>query len=550
MGDGVHAESPHPEGFGECPAAKHHIRLLMAQPFSDDGIVMRTATAGQAVPAGRVAAPGRRLPLPLWWGLLFCASILLYWPGLRGGYFSDDLLFFFYSPPAHWWDYFATRGAAAQAYRPLEAIILSAVQHRFGFDTVPIHLLSLAAHAAMACALIAAARRLGLRTVEAVLACGFVLLAQVGAPAVLGNDTLSQSASAMLGSWSALLLSAACLERKKPGVLKVKLKWILWSVGLYAASLFFKETALGYLMVALVLISGIALEERAWAGRLRSAVVLALPYAGVTLLYWLARLHAGGATTQSGSYRIHIGLNLARNLAQFGFAAFGPVSTVNAAVAMAVHSIPDLMFGALGWVLVVAVMAVGVWVSGQRALCVWLLVLAVACLFPAFLLTHVSELYLYNAIPFLALVFGIAFGSIWYLDTRGKAAVLVCAALLMSGEIYADRQKAEMMLMNGERAGLIYSGLQPYLRGLPRDGEIVLVNPPARAPEYSVFLLKGFDVVDLGNLRIGPIFGRPDVRVELVDESQIAELPPRENRVLLGLNSAGGVEPYSGHQTQ
>jgi hypothetical protein len=511
---------------------------------------MRTAPVGEALAAGRVAAPRRRLPLLLWWVLLFCASILLYWPGLRGGYFSDDLLFFFYSPPAHWWDYFATRGAAAQAYRPLEAIILTVLQQRFGFDTVPIHLLSLAAHAGLACALIAAARRLGLRTAETVLACGFMLLAQVGAPAVLGNDTLSQSASAMLGSWSALFLGAVWLERKKPGLPRIRREWILWSVSLYATSLFFKETALGYLMVALVLIAGIALEERAWAGRLRTAIALAFPYGGVTLLYWLARLHAGGATTQSGSYRIHIGLNVLRNLAEFGLAAFGPVSTVNGAVAMAVHSIPDLLFAALGWVLVVVVMAIGVWISGRRALCAWLLVLAVASLFPAYLLTHVSELYLYNAIPLLALFFGLAFGSIWYLDARGKAAVLVCAGLLTTGEVYADRQKAEMMTMNGQSAALIYSGLQPYVRALPRNGEIVLVNPPGRAPEYSVFLLKGFDVVDLGNLRIGPIFGRPDVRVELVDESQIAGLPQRENRVLLGLSPAGGVEPYPAHEIQ
>jgi hypothetical protein len=512
---------------------------------------MRTAALDDAVPAPRrISAANGRVPLRWCWAAFFCLSISLYWPGLRGSYFSDDLLFFFYSAPRHWWDYFATRGAAAQAYRPLEAIILTAIQQRFWFNSLPVHLLSLAAHAGLACAVVSAARRLGFRAFETGLACGFMLLAQVGAPAVLGNDTLSQSASALLGSWSALLLAEVWIERKARPEGRISRKWVWWSVGLYAASLFFKETALGYLAVTLLLIAGMALEERTWARRLRMALVLGLPYAGVTLVYWLARLHAGGATTQSGSYRIHIGLNVLRNLAEFGLAAFGPVSTVNGAVALAIRSIPDLAFEALGWVLVMAVMAVGIWMSGRRALCVWLLVLAVASLFPAYLLTHVSELYLYNAIPLVALVFGIAFGSVWYLDTRGKVAVLICAGLLMAGEISADRQKAELMAMNGRKAGLIYSGLQPYLRTAPRNGEIVLVNPPDREPEYSVFLLKGFDVVDLGNLRIGPIFGRPDVRVEVMEEARVAELPRRDNQVLLGLSPEGGVEPYTAHERQ
>jgi hypothetical protein len=512
---------------------------------------MRTATVRTAVAAeGHASAPGRRVPLSLCWGLLFCASLVLYWPGLRGGYFSDDLLFFFYSPPAHWWSYFATRGAAAQAYRPLEAIILTSIQQHFRFNTVPIHLLSLAAHAGLACAVIGAARRLRLRAAETALACAFMLLAQVAAPAVLGNDTLSQSASALLGVWSALLLAVGWLENKKTPAHGIRLKWLLGSAGLYGASLFFKETALGYLAVALLLIAGIALGERAWAGRLKIAIALALPYFGLTLLYFVARLHAGGATTQSGSYRIHFGLNIVRNLAEFGLAAFGPVSTVNGAVALATRSIPDLAFEALGWMLVAAVLTSGIWVSRRTALCAGLLLLAVASLFPAYLLTHVSELYLYNAIPLLALVFGIAFGSIWYLDARGKVAVLVSAGLLMAGEIFADRQKTELMASNGRSAALIYAGLQPYLQASPPDGEIVLVNPPDRAPEYSVFLLKGFDVVDLGNLRIGPIFGRPDVRVEVMDQSQIAGLPPHAGRVLLALSPDGGVQPYTGAQSQ
>lgn len=524
----------------------------MPRPRTDDGIGVRTGTAEEETVGPTQFVPDRNgvKTVAGWWALVFGACLVLYWPGLRGGYFSDDLLFFFNSPPAHLYDYFATRGAAAHAYRPLEAMILTVIQQRFWFNTLPIHLLSLAAHAGLVCAVLVAARRLRLNAAETLLAGAFMLTTQVGAPAVLGNDTLSQSASALLGGLSALFLCLAWIERRESSVRRISAKWIALSAGMYTIGLFFKETALGFLPVALILIAGIALADRKLGARLKTFLLLSVPYGSATLLYWMARLHAGGAIAESGSYRVHAGLNVFRNLAEFSLAAFGPVSTVDGAVAVALHRTPDLILEGLGWVLVVAVMVVGILVSRRSALCLGLMVLAVASLFPAYLLTHVSELYLYNAIPFLSLVFGIASGSLWSCGRRGKVATVVSAGLLMVGEVYADRQKAELMAMNGRNAGMIYAGLQPYLQTLPRDGAIILVNPPNRVPEYSVFLLKGFDVVDLGNLRIGPIFGRPDVRVEVVDETQIGELRPGGNRLLLGMDPLSGVRPYQGPGSQ
>ncbi|HEX3683668.1 MAG TPA: hypothetical protein VHU83_14110 [Bryobacteraceae bacterium] len=520
----------------------------MPRAQTDDGAYVRTGTAQERT--ATLGAPILRGKYGVaavlgWWALLFGASLLLYWPGLRAGYFSDDLLFFFNAPPPHLFDYFATRGAAAQAYRPLEAIILTFIQQNFRFETLPIHLLSLGAHAGLCCAVLAAGRRLSLKTFENWTAGIFMLVAQVGAPAVLGNDTLSQSASAFFGGLSALFLYFVWLERAEERVWPVsKLRWLIASVAAYTISLFFKETALGFLLVAVLLAGLIGLEERTWAARLQTAVKLLLPYGAATLVYGVARLGAGGAISQSGSYQIHLGVNIVRNLAEFGLAAFGPMSTVDGAVAIAMHRTPELILGALGWLFVITVMVVGICVSRRRTAAVWLLIAAIASLFPAYLLTHVSELYLYNAIPFLALALAIALGGLWDRGAPARLAAVACAGLLISGQIYADRQKAELMAQNGRRAGVIYAGIDRYLPALPPDSQILLVNPPNRIPEYSVFLLKGFDVVDLGNLHIGPIFGRPDVRVELIDESRARNVERRKNRLLLALDASGGVKPY------
>lgn len=519
----------------------------MPPKLNDDGACVRTATAQErtAITPRRVSRTRAAVTAVLAaWALLFIASLALYWPGLRAGYFSDDLLFFFNSPPRHLLDYFLTRGAAAQAYRPLEAIILSFIQQHFRFETLPIHLLSLSAHAGLCCAVLGAGQRLGFRRFENGVACLFMLVAQVGAPAVLGNDTMSQSASVFFGGLSTLALYSAWLERSRERIWPVSGKWLTVSVISFAISLFLKETALGFLVVAVLLIGVIALEERSWAARLKTAIGLSLPYGGAALLYLVARLHAGGAMSQSGSYRIQVGVNILRNLAEFSIAALGPMSTVNGATAVALHRAPELIAGALGWVLIVTTMLMGIGLSHRRLPALWLLAAAVAALFPSYLLTHISELYLYNAIPFLALAFAIGVGGLWNRGMWGRLAALVCTGLLIGGHIYADRQKAQLMALNGRRAGVIYAAITRSLPAVPPDGRILLVNPPDRVPEYSVFLLKGFDVVDLGNLRIGPIFGRPDVRVELIEERRVRNLPPKKDQLLLRLDASGGVEAY------
>lgn len=519
---------------------------------TDDGAYVRTGTGPEAttVAEARLLRGKNKVTAVLaTWALLFAASLVLYWPGLRAGYFSDDLLFFFNSPPRHLFDYFATRGAAAQAYRPLEAIILTLIQQHFRFETLPIHLLSLGSHAGLCCVVLTAGRRFGLRPFENWTACLFMLVAQVGAPAVLGNDTLSQSASAFFGGLSMLFLYFLWRERGLERAGATWKGWLLLSVVAYAISLFFKETGLGFFLVALLLMATIAFEDRTWKVRLKTAVSLSFPFGAATLLYGVARLHAGGAVSESGSYRIHVGVNILRNLAEFSLAAFGPMSTVNGAVAIAMHRTPELVLEALGWMLIVGVMFIGIAISGRRALALWLVAAAIASLFPAYLLMHVSELYLYNAIPFLALALAIGFGGLWNRGAWARLAAVSATGLLVCGQIYADRQKAELMAKNGRRAAAIYAAINHYLPGMPPHSRILLINPGNRTPEYSVFLLKGFDVVDLGNLRIGAIFGRPDVQVELVEESKAHELEQRKNQLLLALAPGGGVQPFKSAET-
>ena len=93
--------------------------------------------------------------------LLCCAlTVLIYLPWLSAPYYSDDFLFYFAPPPPHLYDFFRMPGASAQLYRPAESIILRIIQSRFGFHTVAIHLVAIAAHASLCSMVWLAATRL------------------------------------------------------------------------------------------------------------------------------------------------------------------------------------------------------------------------------------------------------------------------------------------------------------------------------------------------------------------------------------------------------
>ncbi len=462
------------------------------------------------------------------WALVFCAAIVLYWPALHAGYFSDDFLFFFTSPPAHLYDYFFRVGAAIHAYRPLEAIILTFVQQHFGFETMPIHLLALACHAGLVCLVLAAARLMRLGAVETTVAGAAMFFAQVTAPAVIGNDTLSQSASAFFGCLSVFLL----WQRGTAGFL---------SVLFYGCSLFFKETAFGYLLA-----TGILILYFTFPGRnIKRAFLLLTPYGLMTAVYFLARHKAGGMLATHGRYGMHLGLNIVRNFVSFALAAFSPISTITSALALATHHRAVLFFSIVAAGSIIFATLAGVFLSRRWRLICWMTILAIVSLFPTFLLEHVSELYVYNAIPFLALVIGIAFGAIWRWNSTGRIAAPGLILLLVVGQTAAVRQKSELMALNGRRAAQMIAGINSYLQNMPAGSEIDLVRTATAEPTYSVFVLHGFDVLDYGNIKLAAVLGRPDMRIDMVEENQLGNRRSNDHLLLLGLDKNGSVERYA-----
>ena len=471
------------------------------------------------------------------WLAALMGALALYTPFVNAPYFSDDLLFYFTPPAQHWYLYFGKAAVVFHAYRPLEAIVLSTIQSHLRFDTWPIHVIALAAHAGLCCVIWLAAIRLRFKPSEAFVASALMLVSQVAEPALLGNDTLSQVVSAFLGASSMWLLSKPLVEGKAGSSLSTAR--LAASIGCYLASLFFKETALGFLLVAGLLTCFIALRETTWGRRLLSLARLLLPYGLATGLYLLARIHAGGPVSSSGDYRLNVGMNGLRNLGLFLFASLNPFSTVTTAVSAELRD-EDTLLIVIGTVSFLAIVILtGVLTSSRKILSLILLACAAGALFPAFLLQHISELYLYNAFPFLALLFAGAFGSLWRRGKAVRVVVVICLGVMFCGQVIAVRQKSSLMYKNGQTAAGMRATLSPYIEKLPPHSTVLLVrnNPPA--PRYSVFLLNGLDVLEYGAPKLGPMYGRPDVDVRIVNGSDIPFIRADDHILILALQ--GGV---------
>lgn len=469
------------------------------------------------------------------WLLFFGLTIALYTPFLNAPYFGDDLLVVFTSPPPHLFDYFWMPDAAPPAYRPAVAIVNTLIQSHFGFNTLPIHLVSIAAHASLCCMIWVAARRLGFGRFQAVLACALMLVGQFGAFVLVDNDTLSQAVSAALGGAAVLLIGIACLDIVEQPSDQLSRGYLAASALCYFASLFFKETSLGLILVITLFTGLAALRKKTARDRIYFALRCLIPFGIVIVVYFAARLNAGMPVSGGGRYEVILGLNVIKNLALFGLAAINPISTVTTALAIQNRDVVVLGLISLASLLVAATVLAGIWASSRRNIAALLVVCILAALFPAVLLQRVSELYVYNASPYIALLTALSLGALASGRRGAKALAAASAILLIGGQAYADRQKAFLLNANGESAAAILRSIAEYMKPLPHDSEIWLIQEKSTAPKYSEYVMSGFDVLEGGERRIGPVYGRPDVKVKFVSTQDLAGVGPDPHRLVLEL---------------
>lgn len=466
--------------------------------------------------------------------ILGLAIFFVYLPGIGIPYFGDDFGWVDVStaPLRHF-----VQVNADGWYRPIQASIYTVVQKNFGLNTVPIHLLNFLAHALLCWLIANSVTALGYAPATAFLAAFFMALSQANAFALLSNDTFSQVAGTFFGCLS--LWGLLKWNRDPAAYAKPIVPYIV-SVVAFALALLSKETTSSFFPIlgcALLFQNYRAANKFA---SIKKVFLELIPFALVFLAYFIIRLLVGANSPSfgSGGYNFRIGLNVPINLLMDLFAAAVPASTVTAFEAFHAHDVATIALIASSTALSLLAVGYGLWLRRSDLKIAAGIIFLIGSAFPMVLMNHVSELYVYNLMPFFSILVGIGVSALLDASKRVyiRQAIAAGFVLMLLSHIGAIRDKAALMQKNGERAAMLLQQIGPYVNEVPPGGELLLVNPSTGQTEYAVYLMPGFKALEFGESFIKKTYAREDISLRIVDEAEFKALKQRADAMILTVN--------------
>jgi hypothetical protein len=228
-------------------------------------------------------------------------------------------------------------------------------------------------------------------------------------------------------------------------------------------------------------------------------------------------------TFGSGRYDLNLGiLNVATNFGLFAFQSVLPISSVTAYESFQDGATPTSVAIVAASGAVAAVLAAGIWRRRTEPWVLGVAACAILALFPVVLMNRVSELYLYNAMPFVSALLGLALGDAAHgVLARPRGVWIAFVAALFAAHIWAVRAKVDLMRDSGERASALLAGLAPLLPEVPARGVLLLVNPARPSPEYAVFTMWGFNTLQTGTVRLQQMARRSDFETRIVRPDEV-----------------------------
>jgi hypothetical protein len=169
--------------------------------------------------------------------------------------------------------------------------------------------------------------------------------------------------------------------------------------------------------------------------------------------------------------------------------------------------------------------------------------LAIIGLFPAVLMNHVSELYLYNSIPFFSILVGCGIVEAINLHQKNQIIFGIIAfflATLLAINIVAIHKKSYLMKVNGDRASSLIGQIMLYVGKVPQDSSLLLMNPSSRVNEYSIFIMNGFNVLQEGLNRIGQLSKTDNLKIDIITGPENIPKPRPNNAIVLALDRETG----------
>lgn len=385
-------------------------------------------------------------------------------------------------------------------YRPIEQMVLAAIQMNWGWDTFPIRIIHLLLHAG--CALLAfhVLREWKVSMPASITAVIFIIISQLSAYAVLSNNTFSQLSGTLFSG-----LSLWLLYRYLTDTASQKWKYSM-SVFLFFLALLSKETLIS-LPLGILLIITVIQNRNSHKSRISTIAKQFFPYCICILIYIALRIQAGSFnpfSAQGGNsfYSIAFGTNIIKNIGLFAIQAILPVSTLTIKKAIYFHNYSLIAVIIFLTAAFACVLGYGLRKSPMRQIAGVLILLVMISWLPAVFLNHdVGENYAYNMIIYLGVLFGIAFEYYRIHKKKRWTYFALSVFLLVCGvtNILGVNEKALAMKKMGERAKILFPQILSYARNMPEDSWIYLINPPDSEVQYTKFSLRGFDVLDFSD---------------------------------------------------
>jgi hypothetical protein len=462
---------------------------------------------------------------------LVILGVCIFAPGLQIPYYGDDFGYILdpsnVSVTAFW-----THSNLHGWYRPIQMTYMFFIQQAWGWSTLPIHALQLLAHIVLAYGLYRLAIRLQCSRLQAGIAALWLLLSQVDPIAVQRTTTLSTTLASFFGFFTVSLL----LRQEMLSDSSKRLQPAAYCAALlcFLLALFSKESSSILILIVAAVFFFLRPSPLRFAFRpTKSGLLAFLPFLIGFCLYYLIRQSSGANPPAfgTGDYEFTISGTILKNVAMLLLAGVTPLSTVTTYLAAQTGS-PFLLFlcilapVCIAGVALYGLVSSNVWNSGMVILC-----LGLVSLFPMAGLNHVSELYVYQALPYLSLLVGIGWGAaVSFAGISRRLSHFLIVVLISYGivNILSLESKTLLMLENGRRAETLLRQLPAFIDRVPASGQLLLVNPPEKVPSYSVFLIRGFDVFSGARQIVQQVSGRSDFSVKIagVEELQGVQLDP------------------------
>ncbi len=447
---------------------------------------------------------------------LYILGILVYMHGLTASYYYDDFLRVFTNPHEAIWQGFIKANYLDKFYRPLETMVMAAVQIAWGRSTLAIHLLNILLHTCTAYLVFHVLRRWKASILVSGIAAVITIISQLSAAAIVGNDTQSQLTASLCAALSLWLFYRFHEEGEQR-------HWRYYtSIVLFFLALISKETSAGLVLSISILVATLYRLDKNKQGSWMKIIGRLVPYGVMGLVYVVLRFNSGAAAPQYGTenYTFHIGANIVQNIGLLFAQSILPVSSISMAKVVRQHDLLALAAIGIGMLAVLWIYIIGLRRQPWRI--VLMLCLFIFCSWiPTLLLNHINEPYAYNALPFIGVLFGLALQTIERYSAKARMVYAILLAAFIAGNIAGVIQKSEAMAKQGERADALLPQVIELARHQPPSATVYLVDPRDSEFKYTTFSLGGFRVIACADSVIHYYSGRSDVGIEIIQDTLV-----------------------------